>query len=92
MCEIAHIHPFNECLETQKYDPNNVILLGAHLHKIFDKYLWSINPETCKIELSEKCKNDTSYQINNKTLRVLFRASHSTSFAREKIEDNILVR
>lgn len=63
-CEIAHIHPFCDCNENQKYDQYNVILISAHLHKLFDKYLWSINPNTCKIVVSNKCKINKSYQIS----------------------------
>lgn len=64
MCEVAHIHPFKDSTENEKYDINNVMLLGSDIHKIFDKYLWSINPDTYQIELSEKCRNEESYQMN----------------------------
>lgn len=57
-CEVAHIKPFCDSNINEKYDINNCILLDAGLHKLFDKYLWTINPETKKIIISNKIKNN----------------------------------
>ena len=48
-CEVAHIIPYSEC---NSYSISNGILLNACLHKLFDKYLFSINPETSIIHIS----------------------------------------
>ena len=45
-CEVAHIKPFSQCDINEKYDPNNGLLLDSGLHKLFDRYEFSINPET----------------------------------------------
>jgi predicted restriction endonuclease len=60
-CEIAHILPFCECNELQKYDVNNGLLLSANIHKLFDKYIFSINPFTFSIEV----KKDKIYTISD---------------------------
>lgn len=59
-CEVAHIKPFCDSNTIEKYDINNCILLDAGLHKLFDKYLWTINPKTKKIIVSDKIKNSKS--------------------------------
>lgn len=56
-CESAHIIPLN--VETN-YDIDNGILLSSSLHKMFDKYMWTINPTTLKIEISKKILNKNS--------------------------------
>ncbi|ARF12598.1 HNH endonuclease, partial [Klosneuvirus KNV1] len=66
MCEACHIIPYCDCDDNNKYDVNNGILLEAGLHKLFDKYLWSINPNTNKIEVSKQLLNDNSYDLINK--------------------------
>jgi len=48
-CEAAHIVPYKDELE---YDIDNGLLLSANLHKLFDKYIWSIHPETQKIVIN----------------------------------------
>jgi len=45
-CEAAHIIPVSSKGE---YVLTNGLLLGAHIHKTFDKYLWSIDPLTYQI-------------------------------------------
>ena len=45
--EAAHIIEFKD---NGDYDVNNGLLLEANLHKTFDRYLWTINPDTLKIE------------------------------------------
>ena len=53
-CEVAHILPFCECSSSQKYDVYNGLVLSANLHKLFDKYIFSINPETFMVEVKEE--------------------------------------
>lgn len=45
--EAAHIV---ELKNGGEYDVNNGLLLEANLHKTYDRYLWTINPHTLKIE------------------------------------------
>ena len=45
--EGAHIIPLSD---HGSYDINNGLLLASTLHKTFDKYYWSINPNTLIIE------------------------------------------
>ena len=45
-CEAAHIIPVSS---NGEYILSNGLLLGAQIHKTFDKYLWSINPLTYQI-------------------------------------------
>ena len=63
-CEAAHIKPFNNCKEEDKYDLNNGLLLGSSIHKLFDKYLWSINNN--KVVVSNKILNNSAYYYINK--------------------------
>lgn len=49
--DTAHIIPVNE---NESYDLDNGLLLKTNIHRTFDKYLWSINPETKKIETKNK--------------------------------------
>lgn len=53
--EAAHIKPVCECEPHEKYDINNVILLWMDLHKYFDAYQMSINPNTFRVEVKATC-------------------------------------
>jgi len=64
-CEAAHIIPFSQCSNDNKYDIDNGLLLESGIHKLFDKYLWSINNNN-KIVISNEILNDESYNILNK--------------------------
>lgn len=75
--EGAHIKPY-AC--NGKTNIDNGLLLSRNIHSTFDKYLWSINPETLIIECKEnenvgtieKYKNQkVNIQINNKLKRNL---------------------
>ncbi len=44
-CEAAHIVKFTSCDAKKAADPDNGILLAAHLHKAFDRYLFSITSD-----------------------------------------------
>ena len=46
----AHIIPIKE---NENYDIDNGLLLTENLHKTFDKYRWSINPDTLLIEINK---------------------------------------
>lgn len=46
--EACHIIPV---ADKESYDIDNGLLLRSNIHKTFDKYLWSINPETLVIEV-----------------------------------------
>jgi len=44
----AHIIPISD---NENYDVDNGLLLRENLHKTFDNYKWSINPETLIVEI-----------------------------------------
>jgi hypothetical protein len=47
LLEVAHIVPVSECdNNSEKGDVYNTLLLWVDIHRFFDKYLISINPET----------------------------------------------
>ena len=50
VCEAAHIIPFSRC---ENFDIDNGLLLNSILHKLFDKYYWSINPSSLCIEINK---------------------------------------
>ncbi len=77
MCEACHIIPHNECDSNNKYDINNGFLLEAGLHKLFDKYLWSINPDTKLIEVSDKIINNISYNLINNYNSIYVNLDHN---------------
>ncbi len=54
VCEAAHIIPFSDAPNEDCYNIDNGLLLNSILHKLFDKYDWSINPETYCIEIFNK--------------------------------------
>jgi len=57
-CDIAHIVPFCDSTEFEKYDVDNGLILSKDLHALFDKNLLKINPDTLIIEISpEKLQN-----------------------------------
>ena len=60
-CEAAHIIPLSE---NNNYELDNGILLSSNLHKLFDKYYWSINPETQLVEINKKLINGRSFDCN----------------------------
>lgn len=87
LLEVAHIKPVNECLSIQeKADVDNTLLLWVDIHKYFDVYDISINPQTCKVEV--KCEylvkyNNLHIELNDKTRKYLehhyslFKVHHS---------------
>jgi hypothetical protein len=73
-CDIAHIKSFSNCNDTdEQYDISNGILLRKDLHHLFDLHLWTIHPDSKKVILSDKCKNQFSYgmlEYENKIINV----------------------
>lgn len=75
LLEVAHIKPVSECKSIQeKADINNILLLWIDIHKYFDIYELSINPNTCKIEV--KCDylmkyNNLEIELNEETKEYL---------------------
>ena len=57
--EACHIIPYSEADCRKMYDINNGLILSSELHKLFDKFLVSINND--KFILSKKILNDMSY-------------------------------
>jgi len=60
-CQACHIVPVED---GGNYDLNNGVLLNACLHITFDKYLWSINPDTLRIDVNSNDKNIVGSVIN----------------------------
>jgi predicted restriction endonuclease len=58
----AHIIPINEI---ENYDIDNGLLLLENLHKTYDKYYWSINPDLLQIEINNNINVGTIKQYNN---------------------------
>jgi len=62
--EASHIV---EVKDGGNYDISNGLLLEANLHKTFDKYLWTINPDTLIIESNpNNITNSVKKYIGNK--------------------------
>ncbi|WP_170596172.1 HNH endonuclease [Ruegeria arenilitoris] len=55
--EAAHVVPHTGAAEFEV--PENGLLLRADLHKLFDRYLWSINPKTGRVSLSNSLKSSS---------------------------------
>lgn len=51
--EACHIIPFIDTDYYSKYDKYNGILLKSDLHDLFDKFIFSINPDTLIVEFVE---------------------------------------
>jgi putative restriction endonuclease len=68
-CEACHIIPYAIC---KNFDVDNGLLLSSDLHKTFDKYCWSINPNSLKVEINKnindcgKIKNYEDTTVNIK--------------------------
>jgi hypothetical protein len=61
-CQVAHIYPYAMSDETEKYDPDNALLLCSDFHIGFDhkEQDFIINPTTQSIELSEQILADNT--------------------------------
>ena len=70
-CEIAHIKPFSVCNDNEKYDHNNGLLLDSSIHKLFDKYEFTIDPETFEMIVKDDPDNDLGLnEYNGKKLDI----------------------
>lgn len=58
----AHIIPITE---DENYDIDNGLLLVENLHKTFDKYFWSINPDSLLIEINHNINVGSIIKYNN---------------------------
>ena len=58
-CEACHIIPYAIC---KNFDVDNGLLLSSDLHKTFDKYCWSINPNTLKIEINKNINDKLNHE------------------------------
>lgn len=57
-CDVAHIVPLNQ---NYNFDPDNGLLISTNLHRLFDLYYWTINPDTLEIVVSPNAvKEQTS--------------------------------
>lgn len=65
--QAAHIIPY---LGTQTDHPSNGLLLRVDIHKLFDSYYLSINPETNKVEISPVLKNTYYEKLAGQPLRL----------------------
>ena len=61
--EAAHIIPVSE---NGIYENSNGIILKSNLHKTFDDYLWSINPDTFCIEIKDCEVGEIAKYVNKK--------------------------
>ena len=71
LCDAAHILPHSECdTKLDAYNVNNGILLSSTMHKAFDRNLFTIDENTCKVKILEenilKIDNKDNKNINNK--------------------------
>ena len=66
-CEAAHIIPYSEC---KSYETSNGILLNACLHKLFDQYIFSINPLTMKVEIINESDGISINNYKNKDIQI----------------------
>jgi ParB/RepB/Spo0J family partition protein len=54
VCEACHIIPFSESDNATNFNLNNGLILNKILHKLFDDYYLSINPDTLCVEIFDK--------------------------------------
>lgn len=66
-CEAAHIIPYSIC---KNYDLSNGLLLNMCLHKLFDEYIFSINPKTSKIIIKNGITNLSINKYKNKIINI----------------------
>lgn len=75
-CQVAHIYPFSLSNETEKYDPDNALLLCSEFHIGFDHKEpdFIINPDLKCIELSEEILSDSTmsdyHKYHNKKIDI----------------------
>ena len=75
-CQVAHIYPYCLSDETEKYDPDNALLLCSDIHIGFDHIEpdFKINPDLKCIELSDQILADQTmsdyHKYNNKKIEL----------------------
>ena len=84
--QACHIIPFCNSDYNNKYDKYNGILLKADLHELFDKYIFSINPESFKIEFDDEYFKDPK----NKEEYGRFNGFELTIEKNDKLKYNLL--
>lgn len=68
-CEACHIIPV--CIYSD-YNINNGLFMNKHIHQYFDKYEFTINPDSLKIELKGKAsKQNLIKQLEGKVIEIL---------------------
>ena len=67
--DAAHIVPFSE---GGGYSIDNGLILNTNIHRTFDKYLWSINPDTLCIECKENISVGTINKYKNTKININF--------------------
>lgn len=66
LLETAHIKSVKDCDNiNEKKDIDNVLLLWVDIHKYFDDYQISINPDTCMVEVNDLDEDNDWMQIYN---------------------------
>lgn len=60
-CDVAHIVPLNQ---NYNFDPDNGLLLSTNLHRLFDLYYWTIDPNSLEILVSPKAVKDHASIVN----------------------------
>jgi hypothetical protein len=66
----CHIIPF---AEDENYDLDNGLVLKESIHRTFDDFFWSINPETLKIEINkniDECGEIKEYEDKEINLEI----------------------
>lgn len=66
-CDAAHIIPHSI---SKSYNRSNGILLNRCLHKLFDDYDFSINPDTKRIEIRQESTNKSINAYRNKEILI----------------------
>jgi predicted restriction endonuclease len=57
ICDVAHILEYSKCMTVnERYDIYNGLLLSKNMHALFDKYYFSIDPETSRIKINKNIK------------------------------------
>lgn len=65
--EAAHIIPITN---DENYDINNGLLLERNIHNTFDRYNWSINPDTLIIEINNNINVGSIRKYNNTKINI----------------------
>jgi predicted restriction endonuclease len=65
--EACHIIPV---CEDGDYSNNNGLILTRNLHATFDKFKWSINPDTMKIEINPNMKSGSIKEYINNDINI----------------------